>query len=103
MTSTGLSNSARREHRSSTPARVASAALPLLLLLGCAGQSSIQSEMIDLRRQVDQVRQQQGREQSERRALEDRVALLEDKLETVEIARDRAPDVTPKLPVVKKL
>lgn len=69
---------------------------------GCAGQdAALRREIAELRREVADLRQARERDRRDQRDLEDRLFLVEDKLDTMQVAAGRASDATPRLPVVK--
>ena len=70
-------------------------------LAGCAVDGKVRRDVVDLRRQIDSARRDAARDQTSIRELQDRLFLLEDKLETVEVGQGKKDDV-PRLPVVQK-
>jgi tol-pal system protein YbgF len=77
-----------------------------LLLLGlaasaCATDMGARREVTTLRRQVDQMRQKTVRDQRTIRELENRLFVLEDRLETAQVQGGRI-DRAPRLPVVAR-
>lgn len=67
---------------------------------GCAPTG--RTDVADLQRQLQSMRQQTSRDQQQIDELENRIFVLEDKLETAEVDRGRASQQAPRLPVVKK-
>jgi tol-pal system protein YbgF len=69
---------------------------------GCGADSRARTELTDVRRQLDTMRHRLERDQKIMRELDNRLFLVEDKLDTVRVGSLRSPEATPRLPVVKK-
>ena len=69
---------------------------------GCLRDSAARVQVTELQRQVESLRRQADRDRQTMRSVEDRVFVVEDKVDTQSVAAARDPSVVPKLPVVKK-
>jgi tol-pal system protein YbgF len=70
-------------------------------LAGCVSAASKQ-ELADLRKRMDGYRRQAERDHKNIDELENRVFVLEDKVDTQQVSSDKAGEDAPRLPVVKK-
>jgi tol-pal system protein YbgF len=77
------------------------AAIVLAPGAGCLVDRGARAEISDLHRQIDVYRREAAASQQKSEDLENRVFVLEDRVETQKVADDRAA-TTPRLPVVKK-
>ena len=77
------------------------AAIVLAPGAGCLVDRGARAEISDLHRQIDTYRREAAASQQKSEDLENRVFVLEDRVETQKVADDRAA-TTPRLPVVKK-
>jgi tol-pal system protein YbgF len=73
-----------------------------LVAAGCVRDSAARVQVTELQRQVEALRRQADRDRQTMRSVEDRVFVVEDKVDTQSVAAARDPSVVPKLPVVKK-
>jgi tol-pal system protein YbgF len=73
----------------------------IFLALGCVPPPA-RDTSAQLQRQVDNLRAEAEEHQKTLKELENRVFVLEDKLDTAEVARTKSSDAEPRLPVVKK-
>lgn len=71
-----------------------------LTLVGCAGTEA--QTKTQLERQVQDLRRQTDADRHALHELENRIFLLEDKLDTAEVARSKVGSLEPRLPVVTK-
>ena len=72
-----------------------------LLVAGCLKDQAARGQVLALERQFEALRRQSDRDRQTVRSLEDRVFLVEDKLDTADVVKSKTPEV-PRLPVVKK-
>jgi tol-pal system protein YbgF len=70
---------------------------------GCLVDRGARAEISDLHRQIDVYRREAAASQQKAEDLENRVFVLEDRVETQKVADDRAAAAEPRLPVVKKV
>jgi tol-pal system protein YbgF len=84
-----------------TPVVVLVAALAAVPLGGCLVDHAARGDIADLRRQVDAYRRQAQAADKHAGQLDDRLLVVEDKVETAQVNADRSGDA-PQLPVVKK-
>jgi len=75
--------------------------LALLLVAGCATDEGSRKDLTRLNRQIEDLRRQTDGDRHALHELENRIFILEDKLETSEVAREKTPAV-PRLPVITK-
>jgi len=77
-----------------------------LLLVGLLGAAGCASELAEknqrLERQIEEMRRATDNDRQALRQLENRIFVLEDKLDTAEVARGKVAGLEPRLPVVTK-
>jgi tol-pal system protein YbgF len=69
---------------------------------GCLYDRGARAEIADLHRQVDTYRRQAAEANEKAEELENRVFVLEDRVDTQKVEGDKAREAPPRLPVVKK-
>jgi tol-pal system protein YbgF len=74
---------------------------PLLLWIA-VGACAPRANVVDLDHQLEAMRRQSARDHKQLDQLENRILVLEDRLETAEVERKRATQEQPHLPVVKR-
>lgn len=73
-----------------------------VLAAGCTTDRAARAEILDLRRRIERMREQARRDTRVIKELENRLFLLEDRLDTARVESGRKPDAVPRLPVVTK-
>src|SRR3990172_11135224 len=82
--------SGRSRERGKVRAHLPTLVSSVVVLAGCAVDDAARREVTSLRSQVDQMRARTSRDQRTIRELENRVFVLEDKLETVEVTQGKS-------------
>src|SRR5262245_50462526 len=78
------------------------AALLTWLFGGCMSDEQARRDVARLSRQLEELRRQTDGDRHAVHELEQRMFVVEDKVDTVQVAHGKTPDVAPRLPVVTK-